>query len=75
LHTKIVDVACGQDYTLAIDEKGKMYSFGIGKTGVLGQGSAKRLNQAMLMEALNNKRIVQASAGYMHAACLAEDTT
>jgi alpha-tubulin suppressor-like RCC1 family protein len=74
LHTKIVDVACGQDYTLAIDEKGKMYSFGIGKTGVLGQGSAKRLNQAMLMEAFDKKRIVQASAGYMHAACLAEDT-
>jgi alpha-tubulin suppressor-like RCC1 family protein len=73
LHTKIVDVACGQDYTLAVDVNGKMYSFGKGKTGVLGQGSVKQRNQATLMEAFGDKRVVQVSAGWKHAACLVED--
>ena len=69
-HTKIVDVCCGHDYTLAIDEEGRMYSFGQGKTGVLGQGSTRGLNRATLMEAFGNERILQASAGWKHAACL-----
>jgi alpha-tubulin suppressor-like RCC1 family protein len=73
LHTKIVDVVCGQDYTLAIDENGHMYSFGKGKTGVLGQGSLRRLNQAAIMEAFEKKKIVQASAGWKHAACLVDE--
>ena len=73
LHTKVVDVVCGLDYTLAIDEEGRMYSFGKGSTGVLGQGSVKNLNQPQLMEAFEGKKIVQASAGWKHAACLVED--
>ena len=73
LHTQIVDVACGQDYTLAVDKDGKMYSLGKGKTGVLGQGSVKQLNQATLMEAFGDQRITQVSAGWKHAACLVED--
>lgn len=76
LHTKIADVVCGENYTLAIDENGHMYSFGKGKTGVLGQGSLRRLNQAALMEAFDavnkKQRVVQASAGWKHAACLVE---
>ena len=73
LHTKIVDIHCGKDYTLAIDEEGRMYSFGYGKTGVLGQGSVKILHQPQLMEVFQGKKVVQASAGWQHAACLVED--
>jgi alpha-tubulin suppressor-like RCC1 family protein len=55
LQTHIVDIACGQDYTLAVDEQGNMYSWGTGgKTGVLGHGgSIKSLHQATLMEAFH----------------------
>ena len=78
LHTKIVRVTCGQDYTLAVDVDGNMYSLGWGKTGVLGQGSVRRLNQATLMEALaavpGQRKVVQATAGWKHAACLVEDS-
>jgi len=73
LHTKIVDVACGQDYTLALDQEGKLYTFGKGKTGVLGQASVKSLNQPALVEALADKKILSINAGYAHAACLVEE--
>lgn len=73
LHTKIVDVACGEDYSLALDEKGQLYSWGKGKTGVLGQGSVTKLNQAQLIEALEDKKISSMSAGWQHVACFAED--
>lgn len=84
LSAKLVDVVCGLDYTLAIDEHGHMYSFGIGKTGVLGQGSLRRANQATVMESFHSdktddrplktrRKVVQASAGWKHAACLVEE--
>ena len=73
LHTKIVDVTCGLDYTLVIDEEGRMYSFGKGSTGVLGQGSVKNLNQPQVMEIFEGKKVLKASAGWKHAACLVQD--
>jgi alpha-tubulin suppressor-like RCC1 family protein len=89
LHTRIVDVVCGQDYTLAIDENGHLYSFGISNTGVLGHGSQTRqLNQAKLIDSLQTgeiesgaeegtlrlrRKVVQAAAGWKHAACILEE--
>jgi len=81
----IVDVACGEDYTLALDERGALYSFGVassallrGNSGVLGQGSSvKQLAQATLMEAFDppTQTVRQISAGWKHAACLVSTTT
>jgi alpha-tubulin suppressor-like RCC1 family protein len=73
LNTHVVDVVCGQDYTLVVDKEGKMYSFGNGKNGALGQGSVKQLNQAAVMEALQDKKVTYVSAGWKHAACLVQD--
>lgn len=73
LHTKIVDVACGENYSLALDEKGHLYSWGKGKTGVLGQGSVTKLNQAQQLEALEDKKITSISAGWQHVACFANE--
>ena len=73
LHTTVVDVVCGQDYVLCLDKEGKLYSFGAGKHGALGQGSVKHLNQAAVMEALQDKKVTSMSAGWKHAACLAQD--
>ena len=68
-----MDVGCGQDFTLALAEDGKLYSFGTGKTGVLGQASVKELNEAKLVEALADKKVTSISAGWKHAACLVEE--
>jgi len=72
LNTNIVDVACGDNYSLALDEKGRLYSWGQSKTGVLGQGSVKQLNQAQLIEALEDKKVTSISAGWQTVACFAE---
>lgn len=74
LHTPVVDVNCGLDYTLATTEDGKLYSFGRGKTGVLGQGpSVKTSNQPQLMEALEDYNVKSVSAGWNHAFALVDE--
>ncbi len=35
---RIVDVACGEAHTLALDDAGALYSFGKGSSGQLGTG-------------------------------------
>lgn len=73
LHTEVVDVACGQDYTVALTKEGWLFSFGKGKTGVLGLASLKKANQPTLVEGLKEKKVVDMSAGWKHFACLVED--
>jgi alpha-tubulin suppressor-like RCC1 family protein len=71
LHTKIVDVVCGQDYTMALSEDHHIYIWGAGKTGVLGVGSTtKTLHQAQMIKSLAEYEIESMSAGWTHAACL-----
>jgi alpha-tubulin suppressor-like RCC1 family protein len=71
LHTKIIDVACGQDYTMALSEDHHIYIWGAGKTGVLGVGSdTKNLNQAQMIKSMADKEIISMAAGWTHAACL-----
>lgn len=73
LHTKIVDVACGNDYTMALSEDKHIYVWGAGKTGVLGVGpGTKNLNQAQMIKTMIDEKITQISAGWAHAACLVE---
>jgi alpha-tubulin suppressor-like RCC1 family protein len=64
LHTKIVDVACGQNYTLALDEEGRVYSIVKGKTGVLGLASMKSSGFPVLVEDIpGEERVVGMSCG------------
>jgi len=73
LHTKIVDVACGQNYTLALDEEGRLYSMGKGKTGVLGLASTKVSNQPILIEGIpEGEKVASMSCGWAHVACTTE---
>ena len=72
-HTKIVDVACGKDYTIALDEDGKLYSFGSGKTGVLGLLNEKKVLVPTLVEGMLGKKVVKIDAGWSHVACIAEE--
>lgn len=72
-HTKIVDVACGKDYTIALDEVGRLYSFGSGKTGVLGLANEKKAVAPTLVEGMLGKKVVKVDAGWSHVACLVEE--
>ena len=74
LHTKIVDVVCGNDYTMALSEDHHIYVWGKGKTGALGLGSSnKQCNQAQMIKSLVDDNVVKMSAGWAHAACLVEE--
>lgn len=73
LHSNIVDVACGKNYTLALDEEGRLYSMGKGKTGVLGLASTKVSNQPLLVEGIpDGEKVVSMSCGWAHVACTTE---
>ena len=64
---------CGQNYTLILTEDGELYSFGKGKTGVLGHANTKNLTQPELVEGLLGKKVVKMSAGFTHCAVLVDD--
>ena len=68
-----VDVECGQNYTLILTKEGELYSFGKGKTGVLGHADNKTLTQPELVEGLLGKQVVKMSAGYTHCAVLVDE--
>jgi len=73
LHAKIVDVACGQNYTLALDEEGRVYSMGKGKTGVLGLASTKTIAYPVLVEGIpEDEKVISMSCGWAHTVCTTE---
>jgi len=77
LHTKIIDVECGLDYTLALSEDHDLYVWGAGKTGVLGVGpDMKKVHQAQMIKSLlsSDKEIISMSAGSKLAACLVKES-
>lgn len=43
-------VACGDQFTLAIDVTGDAYSFGVGRAGSLGQGNYKKVDEITRVE-------------------------
>mgnify|MGYP001088899933 CR=1 FL=1 len=74
LHTKIIDIACGNNYTMALSEDNHIYTWGSGRTGVLGVGSGiKNLNQAQMIKTMVDEKVTQISAGWAHAACLVQN--
>ena len=40
-HIRVAEVACGGGHTLAVDEQGKAYAWGLGETGALGCGAVE----------------------------------
>jgi len=72
-HIKVIDVACGKDYTIAVGVDGEIYSFGKGKTGVLGLANDKNVYEPTVVEGLLGERIVKISAGWNHVGCLVEE--
>ena len=67
----IVDVACGEDFTLALSTEGNIYSWGTNVHGRTGHGTAEGYTPTPLLVAgLRGKRATQVAAGTMHAAAI-----
>jgi alpha-tubulin suppressor-like RCC1 family protein len=56
-------VACGIDFTLALDDAGRIYSWGNNTFGQLGIPSLKSVNSPKQIEYLANEEIVDISCG------------
>lgn len=62
---RIVDVAAGYDHTLALDENGNVYAWGLGSLGALGQGAGLDFKPVPVQVPIpGNAKIVQIAAGY-----------
>jgi alpha-tubulin suppressor-like RCC1 family protein len=61
----IVDISCGQYYSLAVSNDGKVYSFGLGAHGELGYQTNDVQDSIIEIPDLNN--IVKVSAGYNYS--------
>jgi Regulator of chromosome condensation (RCC1) repeat len=67
---KMTDVSCGENHTVAITDLGEIYSWGAGQFGQLGHGDILRQCSPMKIAVLEEKIIIQVSAGRKHSAAL-----
>ena len=66
-----MDVQCGNGYTIALDDEGKVYTFGkTGKTGALGLGKQTKAVTPTMIDAFLDKKVTKMFAGWNHIACL-----
>lgn len=71
---KIKDIAIGGAHTLALTTEGKVYSWGFGKTGILGHGDIVSISSPKLIEAFTDKTIIAIATGQnTHSMFLDED--
>eukprot|EP00937_MAST-01D_sp_MAST-1D-sp2_P006793 g6793.t1 len=70
---RVVDVACGREFTLALTSAGELWSWGGNDYGQLGQGHSVRYQRAPLRVAALQQRVVAVAAGEFHAAALGAD--
>ena len=63
---KIVSISCGNNYTLAIDDEGNLFSWGFGRHGVLGQGDKKDVLKPTHVKENVNEKVIFIDAGFAH---------
>jgi alpha-tubulin suppressor-like RCC1 family protein len=68
----ITNVTCGWDHCLALDNKGRVLSWGSGQNGKLGNGNEENVAIPCYIPLLENIKIVKISAGSEHSACISE---
>ncbi|KAJ1408124.1 regulator of chromosome condensation 1/beta-lactamase-inhibitor protein II, partial [Ochromonadaceae sp. CCMP2298] len=67
---KIIDIACGWDHCLALDDKGRVLSWGSGQNGKLGLGNEDNISIPCYIPTLEDHTVVTLSAGCEHTAVI-----
>eukprot|EP00301_Raphidiophrys_heterophryoidea_P005390 c12267_g2_i2.p1 GENE.c12267_g2_i2~~c12267_g2_i2.p1 ORF type:complete len:811 (+),score=197.16 c12267_g2_i2:40-2472(+) len=68
------DISVGSTHCIAMSTEGLVFSWGIGRSGRLGQGSCEDDERyPTLVQALKSYQIIQISAGWGHSAVLSSD--
>ena len=70
---KITNITCGWDHCLALDDSGKILSWGSGQNGKLGQGSEDNISIPCYLPAVEHLKFVHISAGCEHSAAFTDD--
>ena len=66
---QVIDIACGESHSLALTDKGEVYTWGGGQLGQLGHGDC--LRQSLPLKVANlEEKIVAISGGKRHSAAL-----
>ena len=74
---RIVDISAGGAHTVALDEEGKVYTWGYNEFGQLGDGTTTNSTLPICISEKGNelkgKKIVDVSAGYGHTVAIDEE--
>ena len=70
--TKVLGVSCGNNFTVAWDFNGALYSWGCGRHGVLGHGDEEDRHEPTRIQNLVGRFITKADAGFVHCGTLTE---
>ncbi|EUD68209.1 hypothetical protein C922_01227 [Plasmodium inui San Antonio 1] len=65
---KIVKIACGYNYTLALNERGLLYGWGKNEKSQLGIGVIKDCHEPVHLKSLS--KVIDVYAGHDHSACI-----
>lgn len=69
----INQIISGWDHCLALDEHGKVLSWGSGQNGKLGHGNEENISVPCYISKLENVKLIFISAGCEHSAAISED--
>ena len=73
LPERVWEVAAGVSYSLALTDRGELYTFGDGSTCQLGHGDRKDRFQPTLVEALKGVKVRSVAAGEYHTCAVTDD--
>ena len=68
----VIQVSCGSDFTLAVDNSGAVFSWGMGNYGNLGHGDTNDYDRPKLVHRLKSEVIRSAAAGAKHSVCVSQ---
>ncbi|XP_057857304.1 uncharacterized protein LOC131066540 isoform X2 [Cryptomeria japonica] len=69
----IVQVICGGDHTMAINNEGKLFAWGRGQWGQTGLGTTEDMLVPTQVKVLEHLRVIQGSAGTRHSIAITEE--
>ncbi|KAH0615832.1 hypothetical protein JD844_026393 [Phrynosoma platyrhinos] len=69
----IVNISCGKDHSLAVCNKGRVYSWGAGAFGQLGTGELGDRLIPRTINALSTYTVIQVACGHYHSIALTKD--
>jgi E3 ubiquitin-protein ligase HERC2 len=69
----IVNIACGWDHCLALDNMGQVRSWGSGQNGKLGRGNEESVAVPSIIKTLRGVCVISISAGCEHSAAITDE--